>query len=258
MGRKRVLITGADGLVGTLIRRRLADEHDLRLLTHGPIDEPSHVADIADLEAIVPAFEGIDSVVHLAAVPDVEAPWEEVLPANIVGVRNVFEAARLGGVGQVVFASSNHVIGMYEREGAPEIYDVDDPREYDQRVEPRPDSLYGVSKGFGELIGRFYADSFGMRVICLRIGSVLDRPDADVMKELTHPSDDPAKLERRRRLGAIWQSHRDCAQLVARALDADDVPWAIVYGVSDNARRFWDLSSARELLGYQPQDGAPG
>jgi hypothetical protein len=96
-----------------------------------------------------------------------------------------------------------------------------------------------------------------MRVICLRIGSVVDRPDADVMKELTHPSGDPAKLERRRRMGAIWLSHRDCAQLVTRALDADDVPWAIVYGVSDNARRFWDLGSARDLLGYRPQDGAP-
>jgi len=257
MGRKRVLITGAGGLIGTIVRRRLADRHEVRLLTHEPIDEPSHVADIADLDAIVPAFVGVDAVVHLAAVPDVEAAWEDVLPANIVGVRNVFEAAHRGGVGQVVFASSNHVIGMYEREAAPEIYDADDRREYDERVEPRPDSLYGVSKGFGELIGRYYADRFGLHVICLRIGSVVDRPDADVMHDLARPTDDPAELEHRRRTGAIWLSHRDCAELVARALDADEVRWAVVYGVSDNARRFWDLSAARELLGYRPQDGAP-
>jgi nucleoside-diphosphate-sugar epimerase len=156
-----------------------------------------------------------------------------------------------------VFASSNHVIGMYEREAAPEIYDADDRREYDEGVEPRPDSLYGVSKGFGELIGRYYADRFGLHVICLRIGSVVDQPDADVMHDLARPTDDPAELERRRRTGAIWLSHRDCAELVARAIDADAVRWAVVYGVSDNARRFWDLASARELLGYRPQDGAP-
>jgi NAD+ dependent glucose-6-phosphate dehydrogenase len=257
MGRKRVLITGGGGLIGTVLRRRLDDSHELRLLTHRPIDEPSHVADIADLDAILPAFAGVDAVVHLAAVSSVEASWEEVLPTNIVGLRNVFEAAHRNGVGQVVFASSNHVIGMYERDGAPDIYGLVDRRVYDERVEPRPDSLYGVSKGFGELIGRYYSDRFGLRVICLRIGSVVDRPDADVVHDLARVADGPAESARQRRLGAIWLSHGDCAQLIARALDADDVRWAVVYGISDNARQFWDLTSARELLGYSPHDGAP-
>ena len=216
-------------------------------MSHEPMDETSVVADIAELEAILPSFEGIDSVVHLAAASSPDATWEEVLRANVVGTRNVFEAARICGVAQVVYASSGHAVGMYEVDGAPSLYDLDDGRRYDENVEIRPDSLYGLSKAFGELCGRYYSDQHGLRVICLRIGYV---------HEGTEPLA-PPRDEGGRRTRAIWLSHRDCAQLFACAIDADHLRWAVAYGTSDNPRQVWDLSSARELLGYRPEDSAP-
>jgi nucleoside-diphosphate-sugar epimerase len=207
------------------------------------MDEPSHVADLADFAALRPAFDGVDSVVHLAASSDPNSSWKDVLDANIVGTRNVFEAAREAGVPQVVFASSNHLMGMYEIEGAPQIYRADpDKPLIDEHADPRPDSLYGVSKGYGELLGRYYVERHGLRVICLRIGWVWEKDDVPA---------DHARAE------ALWLSQRDCAQLVSRAIDADDVNWAVVYGISNNPRGFFDRRSAREILGYEPQDSPP-
>ena len=135
---------------------------------------------------------------------------------------------------------------------------LDDQRVLDGRTEVRPDSDYGASKAFGEALGRMYADRFGMRVVCLRIGSVL-------------PDDDPAgpwplagagwmpwltDADRRARIRATWLSHRDCAELVRCALEAD-VRFVIAYGVSDNTRRFWSLDVARDILGFAPVDRAP-
>lgn len=207
------------------------------------MDVPSHVADIAHYAALRPAFDGVDAVVHLAAAADPGAPWDEVLGANIIGTRNVFEAARQAGVAQVVFASSNRVVGMYEADGMPAIYRAEPGKTLiDEQTEPRPDSLYGVSKGFGELLGRYYVERHGLRVICLRIGWVW---------ELDETPTEHAQAE------AIWLSHRDCAQLVSRALDADDVRWAVVYGISNNPRAFWSLDAARRILGYEPEDSPP-
>lgn len=148
--RMRVLITGAAGTIGTALRCHLADRYELSALTRRPADFPSYVADIASLDAILPAFAGQDAVVHLAAAISVTSPWEEVLPANLIGTYNVFEAARRQDVGCVVFASSNHAVGMYEVEAAPAIDALADPRVIDHHAEIRPDSLYGVSKAYGE------------------------------------------------------------------------------------------------------------
>ena len=257
---RRVLVTGAEGVIGTAVREHLGERYDLRALTREPADFPSHVADIADLDAIQPAFAGMDAVVHLAASPSVETPWEEILPNNLIGTYNVFEAARRAGVGAVVFASSNHAIGMYELDGAPELYELDDPRVYDHTVEVRPDSLYGVSKVYGEALGRYYAERHDLRVHCLRIGAVRagdDPLDPAVLASPPALLDLPTAEERRQRMRAVWLSRRDCAQLIARCLEAEHVPWAVVYGVSANPRRFWDIEHARALLGYEPQDRAP-
>src|SRR5688572_21289201 len=121
--RKQVLVTGAEGVIGTAIRLRLSDRYDLRSLTRRPRDFPSYVADIADLDAILPAFEGIDAVVHLAASSAISSDWDNVLRSNIIGTYNVYEAARRAGAGAVVFASSNHAVGMYEVDGAPTIHE---------------------------------------------------------------------------------------------------------------------------------------
>ncbi len=255
----KVLVTGAGGVIGEAVREHLADRYDLVYLTHRPQDFPSIAADIADLDAIRPAFEGVDAVVHLAASPAVETPWDDILPNNIVGTRNVFEAARLAGVRRVVFASSNHTIGMNEIDNAPDVYELDDPRVWDEYAEPRPDSYYGVSKLFGEAIGRMFHDLHGLEVINLRIGTVRADDDPTSEKTLTSIPKPLAHLsmeERRKRSRSTWLSRRDCAELIARSLEAD-TDWAVVYGISDNPRQFWSLKSAREVLGYDPQDSAP-
>ena len=237
------------------MREHLSERYELVSLTLTPQQFPSHVADISDLDAIRPAFENVDAVVHLAASPALETPWDAVLRNNIVGTYNVFEASRQAGVRRVVFASSNHVVGMYELDGAPALYHPDDERSYDHTAELRPDSLYGVSKAYGEALGRMYVERHGMRVFCLRIGSV--RADDDPAAPTANPLIDLDSEGRRNRLRAVWLSRRDCAELIARCLDVEDVPWAVVYGVSGNPRRFWDLTHARDLLGWEPLDAAP-
>lgn len=253
--RLRVLVTGAEGTIGTAVREHLGDRYELLPLTLTPQDFPGLVGDISDFAAIRPAFEGVDAVVHLAASPAIEAPWEDVLRNNLVGTYNVFEAARQAGASRVVFASSNHAVGMYEVDGAPQIYEPDDRRRIDHDAEVRPDSLYGVSKAYGEALGRLYVERHGMRVFCLRIGAV--QAHDDPTEPLGNPLLDLDEQGRRNRMRAVWLSRRDCSSLIARCLDVENVPWALVYGVSANPRRFWDLEHARELLGWEPQDAAP-
>jgi nucleoside-diphosphate-sugar epimerase len=251
--KKQVLVTGAEGIIGQAVRKHLKNRYDLRFLTWQPATFPSHVADISDFDAIVPAFAGVDAVVHLAAAANGDDPWDNVLRSNIVGTYNVFEAARRQGVGTVVFTSSNHVVGWYEVEAGPALYRLNDPRVFDTRTEIRPDSLYGVSKVFGEALGRYYVDRYGMRVVCIRIGSC---PPQDDPRFASVFGLDLKPEERYLRQRAVWLSQSDCAQLIWRAIEAP-VRWAVVYGISDNPRQFWDVSSAHELLGYRPEGHAP-
>jgi nucleoside-diphosphate-sugar epimerase len=254
---RRVLITGADGIVGRVLRERLADRYELRLMTHRPAAYPSVVADVADFEAIRPAFEGVAAVVHLAGTASVSAPWEDLLSPNIVGTRNVFEAAAAAAVSLVVYASSNHVIGMEEVDGAPAIHRPGHGQLFDERAEARPDSLYAVTKVFGEAIARYYVERRGLRAICVRIGSVTEDDDpATPSRVEAAPEKRLTREERIARHAAVWLSHRDCASLIAAAVDADAVRWAVVYGVSDNRARFWSLESAWRDLGWRPEDGA--
>ncbi len=257
VNRPRVALTGATGIIGTALREHL-DGYEIRALSRRPVDFPHVLADITDQESLVQAFDGVDAVVHLAAAATVEAPWDDVLSNNIIGTYNVFEAARRAGVDLVVYASSNHVIGMYELDAAPRLYALDDPRVYDEDVENRPDSLYGVSKIFGEALGRFYADRHELRVICLRIGSVR-RDDDPRSPDIAGSASwlDITTEQAYERLRATWLSKRDCVQLVQRCLEAKHIEWAVVYGVSNNPRLFWDLTRAREVLGFDPRDAAP-
>ncbi len=250
MARKKVLITGGAGTIGTVTRPGLSERFDLSILDLKEVEGvESHVGDIADVEAIRPAFEGKDVVVHLGGDPRGQAPWESVLRNNVVGTRNVLEASRLAGVGRVVFASTNHVVGFYPEKD--ESYravfdgrfgDVRQPMELLTAQQTRPCCLYGVSKGFGELMGSFYHDLYGISFIALRIGGVLCEEG----------------WERRWPSGlAMFLSHRDAAQLLERSIDAPaSVGHAVVYGISDNTMKVHELDSARRLLGYRPQDDA--
>lgn len=223
---KRVLMTGASGGVGTKLRQLLKPVYpELRLsdISVPPDlrpDEPFVQADLADLDAVERAVDGMDGIVHLGGF-SIEGPWETILHANIIGCRNLFEAARRKGVKRVVFASSNHAVGFYPRHS-----------KIGPDVTVRPDSRYGVSKAFGEAMGALYADKHALRVLCLRIGHVLDRP-AD-----------------KRRL-SIWLKPEDLVQLIRIGLEHPDLRYEIFYGVSLNERGFWDNSRAYHY-GYRP------
>jgi NAD+ dependent glucose-6-phosphate dehydrogenase len=244
-------------VIGSAVMEHLAGRYDLVGLDR--VDTGNNiVAEISDLEAIQPAFEGVDAVVHLAGSPAVDTPWEAILQNNLVGTYNVYEAARRSNVQAVVFASSNHTIGGYELDGLPKIYELDDPRQYDHHAELRPDSLYGVSKIYGEALGRHFHEAFGLRVYNLRIGSVLsdDDPQSPSVAKGSFWLDLTPE-QKYKRMRATWLSKRDCAELIACCLESTHVGWATVYGISNNPRQFWDLSEARRLLGFAPKDAAP-
>ncbi len=246
----KVLITGVTGLIGRIVLEELKGDRDLTGLARRPMqDIRHHQGDISDLQSILPAFEGQDAVVHLAADPSDTAPWDSVLPNNLVGTYNALEACRIHGVKRMVFASSNHTTGMYEKDhpyhhivkGEYEQVNVWPVPQVTHMSAVRPDGYYGVSKAYGEALGRYYSEEHGISVICLRIGSVVawDNPTRNI------------------RHFATWQSHRDLAQQVRKSLDApEEVRFDIFYGVSDNKWRFWDTDHARDSIGYQPTDNA--
>lgn len=247
--KKKVLVTGISGRIGTVLRKYLGGKYELSGLDLVSVDDaPCLIADIADLDAITPAFEGIDTVVHLGASPHPRDPWEAVLKNNIIGTRNVYEASRLAGVKRIIFASSNHAVGYYPLKDEP-YKAVYDGRlgEIRQPIPPlttdliRPDSYYGVSKTFGESLGSFFHDKYGISVICLRIGWLMVSDDP----KFSTPS------------LSLWLSHRDGAQLFEKSIDAPPtVGFAIVNGESGNTLGIRDLESAKEILGYEPRDDA--
>ena len=227
---KSVLITGAAGKVGVGLRKALKGVYqDLRVsdietpadLAPGEMFTAADLGNYAQVERIVAGIEGI---IHLGGF-SVEGPWPTILHANIIGCYNMFEAAYRAGVKRMVFASSNHAVGFYPR-----------AKHIGVDVTVRPDSRYGVSKAFGEALGALYADKHGMRVTCIRIGNVADKPVDE------------------RRL-SIWLSPEDLVQLVRIGLEHPDIRYEIFYGVSENAASFWDNANAARF-GYRPQSRA--
>lgn len=264
----RVLLTGSYGRVGTAIIEHLSVDDSFDFTYLDVNDHPEYetvIADIANYEAIRPAFENQDAVVHLAATTETSAPWEAVLENNIVGVYNVFRAAQVSGVEQVVFASSNSVLGLYEERYAPDIYYGEVDFTLNAETPARPDSLYGTSKVFGEALGRYYAetDGFPTRCYALRIGSVrdpeYDHPYGDAergVEEGRWNRNSEAYNRKVARMKATWQSRRDAAQLVDRCLRDKTVTFDVFYGVSDNMNRWFDIEHARDIVGYDPVDSA--
>jgi nucleoside-diphosphate-sugar epimerase len=248
MAKSRVLVTGMSGLIGRALRSLLEGRFDLRALNRGAVEGvPCHRADIADLEAIAPAFEGVDTVVHLAAdATSPNPPWDSILRNNITGTYNVYEAARRAKVTRVVFASSGATISGIERD--PPYSELVAGR-YDglaswpmvTHLSPvRPAALYGVSKVWGEALGRQFADVHGLSVICVRIGAVHaeDRPMA--------PRD-----------FSVWCSQRDIVRLIERCIDAPaTLRYDIVFGTSRNKWGYRDLEHSRAVLGWEPLDAA--
>ena len=229
--RRLVLMTGAAGMIGKQLQGYLRDRYRLRLMYHQTVlpavgDDEVIIGDVSDLDTVEKAVDGVAAIVHLAGDPKVDATFESVIVNNIRGVYNVYEAARPHGNPRVVFASTNHVAGWYE---VVKSYVTPD-------LPVRPDGYYGASKAFGEALGRWYHDAFGLPVICLRIGSYLDRPQN--VRNLS-----------------TWLSPRDMAQVTWRGIESD-VQYGIFYAISSNSRRYWDISDTQRVLGYEPEDNA--
>ncbi|WP_270934158.1 NAD-dependent epimerase/dehydratase family protein [Falsiroseomonas oryzae] len=231
---RRLLLTGAAGEIGTVLRpalRGTAAElrlHDIRPVASLAAGETAMGGDIADPAVATAAMEGVECVVHLAGIPrETGGTPEQILHANVIGAHAVFDAAREAGVRRFVFASSNHTIGFHP---------ADRPVGTEER--PRPSGLYGASKVWGEALGRLYADKYGMEVACLRIGAFRAKPG------------------NARELGG-WISHRDMAELARCCVTAPAFHFLVLYGVSANTRAKWGGDeAARAHVGFVPQDDA--
>jgi NAD+ dependent glucose-6-phosphate dehydrogenase len=252
MSKTKIAITGSSGTIGRRLCADLRADHDVVGID---LREADVVADVRDANAMVKALAGCETVIHLAGTVAVDASWEDVYGTNIGGTYNVFEAARVNGLKRIIFASSNHAVGMNEVENAPHIYEPGFGRVVGVTDEYRPDGLYGVWKAFGEVLGRYYSDEYGLQVACVRIGSITqaDDPRDESVRESSGwlGLTDEQKFKR---YAATWMSQRDFARLV-RCILARDVNYAVVYGVGDNATRFWDLEPGRAIYGFWPQDG---
>jgi nucleoside-diphosphate-sugar epimerase len=248
MSRKKVLVTGMSGLIGSVVHRHLGDKYELSALNRRDVSGVKcRRADIANYEAILPAFQGVDTVVHLAALARGDATWEELLQHNVVGTYNVFEASRESGVKRVVYASSGSTISGWEQVmpyqalGAGRYDEVPPTRQKLTHESPTwPSGIYGCSKVWGEALARHFTDTSNLSIICLRIGGVSreNRPQGA-------------------RGFSIWCSQRDIAQMIERCIDApDSLRFDIFYALSDNRWGYRDVEHAREVVGFVPQDRA--
>jgi nucleoside-diphosphate-sugar epimerase len=263
--RLKVLTTGANGLIGNLVYAHLAAQPErydaygsarrfqpsvrVQTMSFTPIPEDKmRLADLSDYDAVQRMVEGMDVIVHMAASPDGDAPWETVLQSNIVGSYHLFEASRQAGVKRILYASTNMVIFGYMadefyqtafREGIEKIPPSEWPViRHDQPA--RPTTYYACSKLFGESLAQMYAQVHKMSCLVLRIGWVTD-------------NDKPAGRGGR----ILWCSHRDIVQLVERCIHApQNLRFDIFFGQSDNLYNLVDIQHPRHVLGYAPQDRA--
>jgi len=233
---QRILVTGAAGGIGTLMRPRLRrDGRVLRLLDVAGLPEPEPgepvelvAASVTDAAAMTEACKDVDAVIHLGGFSR-ENTWPNILSTNIDGTHTVMEAARAAGVPRVILASSNHAVGFRRPDEAADGLVPSD-------CTPRPDTYYGVSKAVVEALGSLYHSKYGMDVVCVRIGYCFPKP-LDI------------------RALSFWLSPDDCARLLEACLAAPSPGYRIIWGVSANTRCTVSLREAEEL-GYESLDDA--
>ncbi len=225
-----ILLTGAAGQLGTWLRPHLIARFGrLRssdIAPVGPALEGEEIVqcDLGDRAAVEALVAGTRAIVHLGGISK-EDTFDRILHANFLGTYNVFDAARSARVDRIVFASSNHAIGFHP---VGTVLDANAPQ--------RPDTLYGVSKAFGEDLARYYVDKFAMDIAVLRIGSAT--PEPGNIRALS-----------------TWLSYPDLLRLVAACLEAPRFGYAVLYGASDNDNAWWD-NRLMAHIGYRPQDNA--
>lgn len=237
-----ILITGSEGLIGNLLSSRLSEYHIVKLdqvFAQSANYVRSNLQSVAELKDKLAEHLPIDCICHLAGHCDPKASWNSILVNNIIATRTIFEFARECGVAKVIFASSNHVTGLYEGNPPSLHLQPDKKTVVSENLPIAPDSYYGVSKVFGEALGKYFSEIFNIKTICLRIGSVLK-------------DDNPRRNPRHR---ATWLSHNDLVLLFKGAMRSKS-NFGIYYGVSNNSKRFWDLTNAQNELDYYPRDNA--
>ena len=245
---KKVLITGMSGLIGGLVRQHLQGKYELTGLNRSEVSGVNCVqADLFDLEAIRPAFEGQDVVVHLAAKSGNDFTWQEYLETNIIGTYNVFLAALRAGVQRVIFASSGATTSGWERdeplkaivEGRYEEVPKQRPQ-FDHLTPPRPNGIYGATKVWGEALGRHFADTSDLSVISLRIGMV-------------NTTNKPINS----RGFSVWCSHWDIVEMIEACINAPKtIKYDVFYVISKNQWGYRDMRHAKEVLGFEARDAA--
>ncbi|MBA3233334.1 MAG: NAD(P)-dependent oxidoreductase [Propionibacteriales bacterium] len=229
----RVLLTGAAGHIGSVLAQRLDDEHELRGLDLRPAPQSWTgqyvVGDCADPDVAHSAMAGMDAVIHLAGVPT-ETDLPTILHSHVESTAALLDAMVTHGTARMVYASSNHAVGMTPRADIPE------DQSLATTVRPRPDTFYGVGKVAAEALLSLYADRHRISSVAMRIGSFLERPTS-------------------RRNLATWLSYDDCAAMVRAALTSDVDGFLPIYGISANTGGWWDLEPGRQI-GYRPADDA--
>ena len=247
---KKILITGGSGLIGTILNNHLNANYDVQHLDRNKPKNKEYnifIGNINKYEDVLESSKDASAIIHLGAAVQMDSDWKLVFDNNIESTKNVYEAAKNNNVKKVIFASSNHAVGLFENDSPyKEIvrgeYKNLDPKKIqkiDENVPIRPDSFYGVSKAFGEAIGRYYYETYKIQSINLRIGTVLkiDSPKSDI------------------RHYATWLSHKDIAQLVEKSI-IHDLKFEIFYGVSNNKWRFWDIENSYNKISYEPVENA--
>ncbi|MFM9990460.1 MAG: NAD-dependent epimerase/dehydratase family protein [Burkholderiaceae bacterium] len=226
----RLLLTGVNGNLGKVLRPRLKAYCDVLRVSHrkdigkAQIGEEVVIASLEDKQQMLDLLKDVNAVVHMGGV-STEQPWDPILASNIVGMVNLYEAARIQKVKRIVFASSNHVTGFYRQDEA-----------VNTRMPPKPDGFYGLSKAFGEDLAQLYWDRWGIETVSLRIGSSYEFP-------------------KDRRMLATWLSFDDLERLIVAALTAPIVGHSIIYGMSDNQTTWWDNTHAKHI-GYRAKDSS--
>lgn len=233
--RRRVVITGGAGNIGSYFAEHKHDKYDLVLFDRDAEDlkavesfGETVVGELSDLETLKVACEGADTMIHLAGNPSPGQTWGSVVENNITGTYNAFVAAKAAGCRRIIYASSIHAVSGY-------------PKDVQVKTsEPvNPGDLYGVSKCFGEALGRYMANQEGVSVIALRIGafqpeSTAEKPDLSMIHG--------------------WVSRRDLLQLMEKCVDVENVRFAVFHALSENTFKRLDITDARELVGYEPLD----
>ncbi len=247
----RILITGIAGTVGSILAKRLSGDHVVTGIDIRQSDQfDTTILDLNDYNAIRPEFDGVDIVVHLAAEPGHgrEIGWDILMPRNVQPTVNVFQAAHEAGVRRLVFASSMHVMGMYEEDepwasiaaGEYGVLDPDTVPLVTADMPVRADGRYAVTKAFGEQLARYYAEAESMEAVCVRLGTISrnDRPGTDSRSYVS------------------WFSHRDLGDFFAACIENPNLKYNIVYGASANTWKIYDTPGGWKTLGFTPQDDA--